>query len=52
MSVVGSLLRVPLLGLARSRAAREAAVRLPATAAVVRRFVPGGTVEERLAAVR
>lgn len=52
MSVVGQLLRGPLLGLAASSRARELALRLPVTAAVVARFVPGETVAECLQAVR
>lgn len=52
MSILGTLLRGPLLALARSSSARTLAVKVPATAAVVARFVPGETVEECLQAVR
>lgn len=52
MSILGSLLRGPLLALAGSSSARQLAVKIPATAAVVARFVPGETVEECLRAVR
>lgn len=44
-----SLLRPPLLVLARSRAAREVVTRAPVTRHVVRRFVPGETREEAVA---
>jgi proline dehydrogenase len=52
MSILASALRAPLLSLARSRTARELALKLPATAAVVARFVPGESVDDCLAAVR
>jgi proline dehydrogenase len=52
MSILGTLLRGPLLGLARSDRARRLAVKVPITAAVVSRFVPGETVAECLDAVR
>ena len=52
MTILGSLLRGPLLSLARSRGARRLAVKLPVTAKVVARFVPGETVEQCLDAVR
>jgi proline dehydrogenase len=52
MNLATALLRTPLLSLARSRGARELALKLPATAAVVARFVPGETVTDCLAAVR
>lgn len=44
------LLRQPLLLLARSRAAKHALTGLPVTAAVVRRYVPGETLIDALAA--
>ena len=46
------LLRTLLLGLARSQRFKALAVRLPMTAAVVARFVPGETVADCLTAVR
>jgi proline dehydrogenase len=52
MSVIAQLMRGPLLGLAGSSQARELALRLPVTAAVVSRFVPGETITECLQAVR
>ncbi len=52
MSVLADLLRGPLLALARSTGARSLAVRLPVTAKVVTRFVPGESVAECLDAVR
>lgn len=52
MSILAGVLRGPLLGLARSRPARELALRMPATAAVVSRFVPGETIADCLDAVR
>ena len=52
MSILATLLRGPLLSLARSDRARRLAVKVPITAAVVSRFVPGETVDECLKAVR
>ncbi len=52
MSPLDLLLRNLLHGLARSERFKRLAVRLPMTAAVVARFVPGETVAECLAAVR
>jgi proline dehydrogenase len=46
------VLRWALLGLARSERAKALALRLPMTASVVARFVPGETVADCLAAVR
>lgn len=43
-----SLLRPPLLALARSRTAREVVTRAPVTRDVVRRFVPGETRAEAI----
>lgn len=47
-----NLLRNPLLGLARNQRFKDLAVRLPMTAAVVARFVPGETVFHVITAVR
>lgn len=52
MSILAAALRGPLLSLARSRSAREIALKLPVTAKVVARFVPGETVTDCLDAVR
>lgn len=52
MTVLASLLRLPLLGLSRSRRARELVLRMPITATVVSRFVAGQTIAECLDAVR
>ncbi len=52
MSAVDTALRRSLLALSGSAGLKALATRLPLTAAVVSRFVPGETVEECLAAVR
>ena len=51
-AMVTPLLRRALLAVARSGRAKALAVRLPVTAAVVARFVPGETVADCVAAVR
>jgi len=52
MSWVDGWLRGGLLALARSEAFKKLAVRLPVTASVVARFVPGETIADCLRAVR
>ncbi|HOC14626.1 MAG TPA: proline dehydrogenase family protein [Propionicimonas sp.] len=52
MSWVDPWLRGSLLALSRSESFKRLAVRLPMTASVVARFVPGETVADCLAAVR
>ncbi len=52
MSSLDGLLRNALLAAARSTRLKTLALRLPVTAAVVRRFVPGETVDDCLVAVR
>lgn len=52
MNSLEGLLRNALLAAARSARLKAMALRLPVTAAVVRRFVPGETIAECLAAVR
>lgn len=52
MSVLDRGMRHLLLALARSERIKHLAVRLPVTASVVARFVPGETVADCLAAVR
>ncbi|MGC3994559.1 MAG: proline dehydrogenase family protein [Propionicimonas sp.] len=52
MKSLDALLRTGLLALARSERVKALAVRLPLTASVVARFVPGETVADCLAAVR
>jgi len=52
MNTVDAVLRRSLLALSGSARIKALALRLPLTAAVVSRFVPGETVEECLAAVR
>ncbi len=52
MDVLGSILRGPLLALTTSDRAKALAVRVPATAAVVSRFVAGESVEDCLRVVR
>ncbi|MFT4110368.1 proline dehydrogenase family protein [Propionicimonas sp.] len=52
MKSLDALLRTGLLAVARSERVKALAVRLPLTASVVARFVPGETVADCLAAVR
>jgi proline dehydrogenase len=52
MTTIDTLLRRTLLALSGSSRIKSLALRLPLTAAVVSRFVPGETVEECLSAVR
>lgn len=52
MNVLGQGLRGLLLALARSERIKQLAIRLPVTASVVARFVPGETVAACLVAVR
>ncbi len=52
MNSLDAVLRNALLAAARSERLKALALRLPVTAAVVRRFVPGETVQDCLAAVR
>lgn len=52
MTSLDGVLRNALLAAARSERLKALALRLPVTAAVVRRFVPGETVRDCLAAVR
>lgn len=52
MKLVDDALRRVLLGLSRSVRVKRLVVRLPLTASVVARFVPGETVDDCVAAVR
>ena len=52
MTTLDTVLRRPLLAPSGSARIKALALRLPLTAAVVSRFVPGETVEDCLAAVR
>jgi proline dehydrogenase len=52
VSAVDALLRRPLLAMSGSAKLKALALRLPATAALVARFVPGETVDGCVAAVR